>query len=368
MRSLLVLCVLLGLLSLASCQSPLARRAVIIDTDMNMDDAQAILWLLKRPDIDIKAITVTGTGWCSLGSGLNNIYDMLAFMNREDIPVAWGSPYALYELASGDYGCTYAKSVPLAPIGRLWSDTLMGLARCFPRSSQGRSYDPNAPAAPALISQVLAAASAPVDILALGPATTIATLLSDYPAAKPKIGRVVFSGGAVYEAGNLFFPYGNAANAYAEYNAYGDPEALAQVVLSGVDLMLVPLDATGRLIVTQDYLDAVAADLSTPEAHWVNALLLVLQQQMGPVFSGYSLWDPYAAAVLVDQERYAATVATVPIVVVTQTINASEAGRTMFDPQGTPVEVVLSADDIIFDDLFAYYNARMGRSRSHICY
>jgi inosine-uridine nucleoside N-ribohydrolase len=345
----------------------MAKRAVIIDTDVNMDDAQAILWLLKRPDIDIKAITVTGTGWCSLGAGLTNIFGMLAFLGREDIPVTWGSPYALYELETGDYGCTYAKSVPVAPIGRLWSDTLMGLARCFPRPAADRFYDPNAPTAPELIARLLNTSSTPIDILALGPATTIATLLSDHPWAKSRIGRVVFSGGAVYAAGNLFFPYGNPPNAYAEYNAYGDPEALAQVVLSGVNVTLVPLDATGRLIVTQAYLDAIKTDLRTPEARWVDALLLTLQQQMGPVFDGYSLWDPYAAAVLVDQERYAANVTTVPITVVTQAVNVSEAGRTMPDLHGAPIDVVLSANDLIFDDLFAYYNARRGRSCSRIC-
>jgi inosine-uridine nucleoside N-ribohydrolase len=124
------------------------------------------------------------------------------------------------------------------------------------------------------------------------------------------------------------------------------------------------LDATGRLIVTQAYLDAIKTDLRTPEARWVDALLLTLQQQMGPVFDGYSLWDPYAAAVLVDQERYAANVTTVPITVVTQAVNVSEAGRTMPDLHGAPIDVVLSANDLIFDDLFAYYNVQLDTSCS----
>ncbi|ELR13543.1 uncharacterized protein ACA1_247710 [Acanthamoeba castellanii str. Neff] len=147
-----------------------------------------------------------------------------------------------------------------------------------------------------------------------------------------------------------------------KYNAYGDPEALAQVVLSGVDVVLVPLDATGRLIITQDYLNRIEANLRTPEACWVNALLLVLQQQMGPPLG------PHAAAMLVDQDHYIADIATVPITIVTQAINASEAGRTMPNLQGTLLQVVLSANDVIFDDLFAYYNAQMGRSRCHICH
>ena len=37
-------------------------RPVIIDTDMATDDWLAILYLLKRPDVSLKAITVTGAG------------------------------------------------------------------------------------------------------------------------------------------------------------------------------------------------------------------------------------------------------------------------------------------------------------------
>jgi inosine-uridine nucleoside N-ribohydrolase len=60
--------------------------------DVKLDDGQAILWLLKWPDIDIKAIMVTGTGWASLASGMTNIFNMLTFMGREDIPVTGAAP------------------------------------------------------------------------------------------------------------------------------------------------------------------------------------------------------------------------------------------------------------------------------------
>ena len=41
----------------------LAKTPVIIDTDMAIDDWMAILYLLQRSDISVKAITVTGTGF-----------------------------------------------------------------------------------------------------------------------------------------------------------------------------------------------------------------------------------------------------------------------------------------------------------------
>ena len=37
-------------------------RAIVIDTDMAADDWMAILYLLQRPDMTVRAITVTGAG------------------------------------------------------------------------------------------------------------------------------------------------------------------------------------------------------------------------------------------------------------------------------------------------------------------
>lgn len=341
------------------------KKQVIIDTDANTDDAIAILWLLKRTDIDIKAITVVGTGWASLSSGLTNIFNMLAFMGRNDIPVTWGGGYALYDIKNNLYGCTYAKTIPNAPGGRQWADTLVGLAHCFPKAGPGRYYNPNAPGAVDLMVQVLNSTRDKVDILALGPATNVADLLSAHPWAKARIGRVVFSGGAVYVGGNIFT---NVPNAYAEYNALGDPDALAAVVKSGVSLVLVPLDATGQLIVNQTYLDRLGVNQYTSEAAWVYSLLRTLQTQMGAVFNTYSLWDPYAAAVLVDQSRYADTVNRVKITVVTQDLDADEVGRTKPDSRnGTSVSVVLRPDDVVFDDLIYYLAVEDNSSPSPRC-
>jgi pyrimidine-specific ribonucleoside hydrolase len=341
------------------------KKQVIIDTDANTDDAIAILWLLKRTDIDIKAITVVGTGWASLSSGLTNIFNMLAFMGRNDIPVTWGGGYALYDIKHNIYGCTYAKTIPNAPGGRQWADTLVGLAHCFPKAGPGRYYNPNAPGAVDLMVQVLNSTRDKVDILALGPATNVADLLSAHPWAKARIGRVVFSGGAVYVGGNIFT---NVPNAYAEYNALGDPDALAVVAKSGVNLVLVPLDATGQLIVNQTYLDSLGVNQYTSEAAWVYSLLRTLQTQMGAVFNTYSLWDPYAAAVLVDQSRYTDTVNKVKITVVTQDLDAGEVGRTKPDSRnGTSVSVVLRPDDVVFDDLIYYLALEDNSSPSPRC-
>jgi inosine-uridine nucleoside N-ribohydrolase len=341
------------------------KRPVIIDTDANTDDSIALLWLLKRSDLDIKAITVVGTGWASLSSGLTNVFNLLAFMGRNDIPVTWGGAYPLYEVNNNIEDCTYSKTIPNAPGGRQWADTLVGLAHCFPKAGPGRYYNPNAIGAVDLIAQVLNSTRDKVDILALGPATNIANLFNEHPWAKAKVGRVVFSGGAVYVGGNIFY---NIPNTYAEYNALGDPDALGVVAKAiGNNLVLVPLDVTGQLIVNQTFLDYLGLNQYTSEASWVYSLLRTLQTQMGPVFNTYSLWDPYAAEVFADQTKYTETVRKVKVTFVTQDIDPTQVGRTKPDSSGTSVSVVLKPNDIAFDDLVYYLALEENSSPSPRC-
>src|SRR6476646_952575 len=47
-------------------------RSVVIDTDVAADDWMAILYLLQRPDVDVKAITVTGTGEAHCDPGIKH--------------------------------------------------------------------------------------------------------------------------------------------------------------------------------------------------------------------------------------------------------------------------------------------------------
>lgn len=67
-----------------------APRPVIIDTDMAPDDWIAILYLLQRPDIEVKAITVAGTGEAHCHPGVQNALGLAAVAGKTGIPVACG--------------------------------------------------------------------------------------------------------------------------------------------------------------------------------------------------------------------------------------------------------------------------------------
>ena len=49
------------------------RQAIIIDTDMAIDDWLAILYLLRHPNVEVKAITLAGTGEAHCNPGLQNL-------------------------------------------------------------------------------------------------------------------------------------------------------------------------------------------------------------------------------------------------------------------------------------------------------
>jgi pyrimidine-specific ribonucleoside hydrolase len=65
------------------------RTAVIVDTDVALDDIRALVLLLESEAVDVIAV-VTSDGACSPSAGVRNIRTILAVLGREDIPAAAG--------------------------------------------------------------------------------------------------------------------------------------------------------------------------------------------------------------------------------------------------------------------------------------
>ena len=66
------------------------QRQVIIDTDMGLDDARALAWLLEMHNINIKGI-ITSEGAMDPVNGLQNLKAVLEYFGREEIPICIGS-------------------------------------------------------------------------------------------------------------------------------------------------------------------------------------------------------------------------------------------------------------------------------------
>ena len=69
---------------------PAPARPVIFDGDMAQEDMFAALYLLNHPNVDLKAITVVGTGEAHCAPGVENLRGIAALAGREALPVTCG--------------------------------------------------------------------------------------------------------------------------------------------------------------------------------------------------------------------------------------------------------------------------------------
>ena len=254
-------------------------RPVIIDTDMAPDDWMAILYLLQRPDIAVKAITVVGTGETHCAPGVRNALRLVALAGENDIPAACGRETPL----AGD------QAFPEA--WRTRADTLGGL------DAPEIDMPPSQPGAVELLINTINASPEPVTLLTLGPLTNLAEAVQADPAIVRNIEQIYMMGGALEVLGNV--SYAGIDNQVAEWNIFIDPLALRQVLESGAPVTFVPLDATNHAPVNLDFYFQLQANHRTPEAAFVYDLLTA---QFDSVTSGiYYFWDPLAAAILVDE-------------------------------------------------------------------
>src|SRR6266540_6089819 len=65
-------------------------KPVIFDTDMAHEDMFAALFLLSHPNVNLKAITVSGTGEAHCGPGVSNALGLVTISGHKDIPIACG--------------------------------------------------------------------------------------------------------------------------------------------------------------------------------------------------------------------------------------------------------------------------------------
>jgi len=302
-------------------------QPVIIDTDMAADDWMAILYLLQRSGVDVKAITVVGTGEAHCAPGVRNALDLAAWAGRPEIPVACGQETPL----SGDH------AFPTA--WRQQVDRLLGLS--LPRN-------PNTPydgSAAELLTRVVEQSPQKLHLVTFGPLTNVAQAIEGHPELVDNLERITIMGGAVNVPGNVRASSG-LGNDLAEWNVYVDPQATAIVLGSGAPITLVPLDATQYVPLTPDFYKRMKRDRGTSTAEFVYR---VLTQKESDVRSGfYYFWDPLAAAVVTQDTL--ATFEEMTLAVIVE--EGPQSGRTLVSSTGHPVRVANGADAADFEGLF----------------
>lgn len=250
---------------------------IILDCDPGHDDAIALILALASPELELKAVT-TSAGNQTPDKTLRNALRILTLLQRSDIPVAGGA---------------------VKPLMRelIIADNVHGESGLDGPELPEPSFAPQTCNAVELIAQTLRASQQPVTVVATGPLTNIALLLTSHPELNAKISRIVIMGGAAM--------LGNWTPA-AEFNIYVDPEAAEIVFQSGLPIVMAGLDVTHRAQIMSEDIERFRK-LGNPVAGVVADLLdffMEYHKQEKWGFQGAPLHDPCTIAWLIKPEIF----------------------------------------------------------------
>jgi purine nucleosidase len=207
-----------------------APRPIIIDCDPGVDDALALLLALASPDeLELLGISVVA-GNVSLAKAQYNAQRILALTNRREVPVHAGAAKPMrIDLRTakvhGDDGVGGAAlPEPEAPLA----------------SENGVGF----------LCDSLTARPGHITLCCLGPLTNLGLAMAKTQETAKAARQVVMMGGAA-AGGNV--------TAHAEFNFFVDPHAARLVFLSGAKLVMIGLDLTRQVPITQARLDQIAA-------------------------------------------------------------------------------------------------------------
>lgn len=303
---------------------------LIIDTDADIDDMMAVLYLLKSPRVDIKAITTVGDGVTHWEYGAKNISNLLELAGSSRIPIARGARKSL------------------SPAGTVPSDWRTEADEVAGIKLPNNPVQPIRVHASEFISEIIQKSPTKISLFCIGPMTNIAKALNKTPAIKDNIERIYIMGGAILTPGNIVGRPQGFRNQVAEYNVFLDAKATSDLFNSGVPITLVPLDATEHAPITKEFFERISnpKNRTTPAANFVYEVIkpyAILQKRVKSYFC-----DPLAAVIMTHPE--VATYRDLKLMVNLK--KGPEYGRLMMTKMGPNIQVATGIDAKAFYDLF----------------
>ena len=205
-------------------------KPVILDCDPGHDDVFAIWLAAAHPAIDLRGITsVAGNG--RIEHTTHNALVACTVAGITGVPVARGAERPLVQ--------------PLTPAEWIHGANALGGPVLPDVTTPLDERD-----ALTLMRDVVSESATPVTIVATGPLTNVAHFVQKYPDLLGSVEQVIWMGGSTGR-GNV--------SAYAEFNAWTDPESIAVVLDSGVDFTMVGLNISHQALITADVRERVAA-------------------------------------------------------------------------------------------------------------
>ena len=303
---------------------------IVLDTDTGVDDAVAIVLAANSPELDLLAIT-TVAGNAPVEECTRNclLLSDLLWPSRPPV-VAQGAPAPL------------ERKLLTAPEvhGR---DGLGGDLESLPDPTGRAASVP----AHRLLADLAGENPGELTLVATGPLTNVAAALREDRGAVASFRRIVIMGGAFDVVGNT--------GPVAEFNFYVDPEAAEMVVSSGLDITLVPLDATTKVPLMRKELEkrreAPPADHPRGRVATIlrRALDYYMQYQFGESgLDGGFMHDPLALASVIAPELLISSPQGVQVVG-----RGKDRGRSIRDPAGgrRKIDVALDLNGPAFRDL-----------------
>lgn len=301
--------------SIRTGEPPTERIPVIIDADFDMSDIAAIAILLRDPAVDVRAITISGTGLVHCQGGRLIIRYLLDELGAPDIPFGCGR----------EAGGPDAHGFPAA--WRARGDAGFGL-EIPPQAESGVPRD----AVDVIAAAVDASPSAPT-LVTLGPLTNLEDALAADETLGDRLAGVHAMLGTIDAPGNVFVN-GLDGTTPLEWNAYADPSAVAAVLGSDMPISIVPLDATKDVPVPADLADRLKTDHAAGGADLVYELLVRNPDRLRAE-DGQQLWDELAALALTNADLVSWEDVTVA---------AGDDGRLVRDDGGRSIRYASSAD------------------------
>ena len=259
-----------------SADAPSGPPVVIVDTDMDFDDAAAIAYLAEADKlglIDLRAVTVSISGIAFPGNGISHARCLLDKVGLSDVPVADGdritannfpefARFILDDIVETGVRSDAATPCPTVPSDGAAADLLTSAIRSAPRG---------------------------VTLITLGPLTNVAQAFEGDPTLAKKIGRVFLMGGC------LSCPPATS-DLDTDFNIWVDAPAAAAVLHAlPARIFMTSGEATDHVPLTSAFRERLAVDRSTPAAETVSAMashpILVGGEDQGLAF----WWDPLDA-------------------------------------------------------------------------
>ena len=251
---------------------PVTNRQFLIDTDTASDDAVALLMALRRPDVEVAAITVV-SGNVPVEQGVRNALYTVELCGAE-IPVFAGAPRPLLR----------------EPIYAYFFHGRDGMGEQdypLPRGSPGKQH-----AVDVLIETIRS--NPGIVLVTLGPLSNVALAVMRAPDIVSNVSRCVVMGGTACSLGNV--------TPAAEFNIWVDPEAARIVFHSGLPVEMVGWQLSRKEAKLSEEDMSYIRSLGTPLARFAldcNRKAIEANQRR-PEEPGLDLPDPVAMAIALD--------------------------------------------------------------------